>query len=129
MGARNPALIAFKVDPSGTGLNHAWDADLDFSDAPGSPLVVADPTGQSSLIWLVGNPTILRALDIVKMTLDFHSDAFLGNDVGLCPHFAPITATGKSVFVDTDSGVVTHVNVPLTYKLILVSNDLPTGRS
>ena len=51
------------------------------------------------------------------MTLDFHSDAIPGNDVGLCPHFAPIAATGKSVFVD--SGVVIHVNVPLTYKLIL----------
>lgn len=126
VGAGNPGLVAFRVDTSTSTtpkLVRAWDAGMSFSDAPGSPFVIADPTTKNALVWVVDGigtaPAVLRAFDAISGALVFHSDAGSGNDVGMCPNFAPVVGAGKSVFVGTNTGVVAYMNVPPSLKLIM----------
>lgn len=125
VGSGNPGLVSFRVDLSGATprLVQVWNAGMSFSDGPGSPFVMADPATQKALVWVVdgvdGTPAVLRAFDAVSGNPVFSSDAVPGNDVGQCPHFAPITVAGKSVFVGTNTGVVGYVNVPPSLSLIL----------
>jgi hypothetical protein len=130
-GSNHPGLAAFKVDVSGSTprLVPAWNAGMSFGDAPGSAFVIADPTTQKALVWVVdgvvedGKPSVLRAFDAVSGALVFRSDALAGNDVGQCPHFAPVVGAGNSVFVGTNSGVVGYVHVgsglPPTFSLLI----------
>jgi hypothetical protein len=126
VGSGNPGLAAFQVDASNQKLIPAWNAGMSFGDAPGSPFVIADPTTHKALVWVVdgvdGTPAVLRAFDAVSGALAFRSDAILGNAVGQCPHFAPITGAGKSVFVGIDSGVVSYINVGPTISLLIIQD-------
>ena len=128
VGSGNPGLAALKVDVSGATpkLIKAWDANMSFSDAPGSAFIIFNPNSQTALVWVVdgvdGNPAVLRAFNAVSGALVFHSDAVPGNEVGKCPHFAPITGAGKSVFVGTNTGVVGYLNVGPTLSLVIVQD-------
>ncbi|HWF67635.1 MAG TPA: hypothetical protein VN670_10025 [Acidobacteriaceae bacterium] len=126
VGSGSPGLAAFRVDALNQKLLPAWNAGISFGDGPGSPFVIADPTTQKALVWVVdgvdGTPAVLRAFDAVSGALVFHSDAVPGNAVGHCPHFAPITGAGKSVFVGTDSGVISYVNVGPTILLLIIQD-------
>jgi hypothetical protein len=128
VGSGSPGLAALKVDVSGATpkLVSAWNANMSFSDAPGSAFVVVDPGSQKALVWVVdgvdGDPAVLRAFDAVSGALAFHSDAVPGNEVGKCPHFAPITGAGKSIFVGTNAGVVGYLNVGPTLSLVIVQD-------
>ncbi len=125
VGSGQPGLAAFRIDISGAKakLVPAWTAGLGFSDAPGSAFVTADPTTRKALVWVVdgvdGTPAVLRAFDALTGAPVFRSDAVPGNDVGQCPHFAPITGAGKSIFVGTNSGVVGYFNLGPSLSLII----------
>ncbi len=132
-GSGNPGLAAFRIDPVNNKLVKAWDAGMSFGDGPGSPFVIADPTTNGALVWVIdGNvlnddkivrDPVLRAFDAVSGALVFHSDAVSGNAIGEhCPNFAPIIGAGKSVFVGTLSGVIGYLNVGPAISLIVVQN-------
>jgi hypothetical protein len=125
VGSGSPGLIAYRVDLSGIkpALTEAWNANLSFGDAPGSAFVMADPSTQKALVWVVdgvdGTPAVLRAFDAVSGVLLFQSDALPSNEVGQCPHFAPVVAAGRSVLVGTNTGVIGYTNLPPTLSLII----------
>jgi len=137
-GSGTPGLAAFRVDTSGPRprLVEAWNAGLTLSDAPSSPTVIASPSAsgegdedehgrhgaghakrQAALVWIAdgidGDPAVLRAFDAVTGAPVFSSDAVPANVVGASlPHFAPISAGGRSVFLGTANGLVAYTHDP-----------------
>jgi hypothetical protein len=133
-GTGAPGLAAFRVDTSGARpqLVEAWNAGLTLSDAPSSPTVIPSESEdedehrrhgaghakrQAALVWIAdgieGDPAVLRAFDAVTGTLVFSSDALPANVVGASlPHFAPISAGGRSVFLGTANGLAAYTHEP-----------------
>lgn len=133
VGSNSPGLVAFKVDAANNALVKVWDAGMSFSDGPGSPFIISEPTTNRALVWSVDGQTqnddkinrkaVLRAWDAITGALAFHSDAVQGNGIDVdSPNFAPVTAGGESIFVGTLSSVFCYANVPPTISLIIIQS-------
>ncbi len=115
-GQGQPGLVAYKVmvNAGKASLVQAWQAGINFGDAPGSPLVArASQASDAALVWVAsprfGAPATLLAFNALDGTLVYDSSSRSSQDaLGSIPHFAPLTCAGKSVFVGTIAGIACY---------------------
>ena len=136
-------FAAFQLDATATPptLTKLWQAPSQLRDSFGSPVVVANPVTDPSVLpnpvglaWIIdghdpGNNFLdncaMRAYDVITGKIIY--DSTVNNDVTEeIPHFAPITSGGNSVFCATSKGFMAFTQFPAPVKSLAFIMDRST---
>jgi hypothetical protein len=121
VGGGVPGLIAYKVvvTPGGASLQEVWRATgtgLPVGNTHGSPTVGATTGPPFALVWIVDcdestNHGVLRAFNALDGTEVYNSGASPADDLGIVPHYPPISCTPDGVVVGTSTGIALYGRV------------------
>jgi len=114
VGGGLPGLIAYKVVLTGqtASLQEVWRANrrgIAVGNTHGSPTIGAVASPGFALVWIVdadegADHGVLRAFNALDGTEVYNSGAVAADDLGIVPHYPPITCASGGVFVGTARG-------------------------